>query len=49
VSFIEPVSEDEATGGTAELYEADLAEDGYVANLTRAFSHAPEVMERGAG
>jgi len=31
------------------MYEADLAEDGFVANLTRAFSHAPEVMDAWGG
>lgn len=43
--FIEPVSEEDASGATAEMYEADIAEDGWVSNVARAFSHAPEVMD----
>jgi uncharacterized peroxidase-related enzyme len=49
VPFIEPVPEDDASGATAEMYEADLAEDGYVSNVARAFSHGPEVMDAWAG
>jgi uncharacterized peroxidase-related enzyme len=45
VPFIEPVSEEDASGATAEMYEADIAEDGWVPNVARAFSHAPEVMD----
>jgi uncharacterized peroxidase-related enzyme len=45
VPFIEPVSEEDASGATAEMYEADIAEDGWVSNVARAFSHAPEVMD----
>lgn len=47
--FIEPVSDEDATGATAEHYAADRAEDGYVANMTRAFSHAPEVLDAWGG
>ena len=43
--FIDPIDEAEATGKVAELYEEDRADEGYVANLTRAFSHAPEVAD----
>ena len=43
--FIEPVPEDEVTGAAAEAYEADLAEGGYVSNVSRTFSHRPEVYE----
>ena len=43
MAFIETVGEDEAEGATAEWYAADLAEDGYVANSTKAFGHRPAV------
>ena len=43
MAFIETVPEDEAEGATAEWYAADLAEDGYVANSTKAFGHRPAV------
>jgi uncharacterized peroxidase-related enzyme len=49
VAFIEPISEDDATGATGAMYQADFAEDGYVSNVARAFSHAPEVMDAWAG
>jgi uncharacterized peroxidase-related enzyme len=49
VPFIEPVSEEDASGATAEMYEADIAEEGWVSNLARAFSHAPEVMDAWSG
>jgi uncharacterized peroxidase-related enzyme len=42
--FIRPLPDDEVTGAVAEAYEADLAEDGYVSNVSRAFSHRPEVL-----
>jgi hypothetical protein len=45
VGFIEALPEGEVTGAVAQAYEADLAEDGYVSNVTRAFSHQPEVYE----
>jgi alkylhydroperoxidase family enzyme len=45
VGFIEPVPEDEVTGAVAEAYEADVAKDGYVSNVSRALSHRPEVYE----
>jgi len=44
VGFIEPVPEEQVTGAVAEAYAADLAEDGYVSNVSRAFSHRPEVV-----
>jgi uncharacterized peroxidase-related enzyme len=49
VPFIEPVAEEDASGATAEMYEADIAEEGWVSNLARAFSHAPEVMDAWGG
>jgi uncharacterized peroxidase-related enzyme len=44
VPFIEPVPEGQVTGAVAEAYESDLAEDGYVSNVSRTFSHRPEVL-----
>ena len=44
MAFIETVPEDDAEGATAEWYAADLAEDGYVANSTKAFGHRPAVF-----
>ena len=44
MAFIEPISEEDAEGATAELYAADLDEDGYVANSTKAFGHRPAVF-----
>jgi uncharacterized peroxidase-related enzyme len=49
MAFIDPISEDEATGEVAEMYEDDRADQGYVANTTRAFSHRPQVLEAWAG
>jgi hypothetical protein len=45
VAFIEPVPEGQVTGAVAEAYAADLAEDGYVSNVSRTFSHRPDVLE----
>ena len=42
--FIRPLPDDEVTGVVAEAYEADLADDGYVSNVSRAFSHRPDVL-----
>ncbi|MGH2815954.1 MAG: carboxymuconolactone decarboxylase family protein [Actinomycetota bacterium] len=44
MAFIEPIPEEDAEGATAELYAADLDEDGYVANSTKAFGHRPAVF-----
>jgi uncharacterized peroxidase-related enzyme len=44
VPFIQPLPDDEVTGAAAEAYEADLAEDGYVSNVSRTFSHRPDVL-----
>jgi uncharacterized peroxidase-related enzyme len=44
MAFIEPVPEEDAVGATAEMYAADLDEDGYVANSTKAFGHRPAVF-----
>jgi uncharacterized peroxidase-related enzyme len=44
MAFIEPIPEGDAEGATAEMYAADLDEDGYVANSTKAFGHRPAVF-----
>ena len=44
MTFIETVPEDDAEGATAEMYAADLDEDGYVANSTKAFGQRPAVF-----
>jgi uncharacterized peroxidase-related enzyme len=44
VPFIEPLPDDEVTGALAAAYEADVAEDGYVSNVSRTFSHRPDVF-----
>jgi uncharacterized peroxidase-related enzyme len=44
VPFIRPLPDDEVTGAVAEAYKADLAEDGYVSNVSRTFSHRPDAL-----
>ena len=41
--YLPTVQPEEATGEVKEMYDADLAQKGYVANLTRAFSFRPDV------
>lgn len=43
--FIEPISDDAASGPIAELFAEDRADHGYVANYTRVFAHRPDVFE----
>jgi uncharacterized peroxidase-related enzyme len=43
MTFIETVSEDDATGATAEIYAADRELSGFLPNFTQAFSLRPEV------
>jgi uncharacterized peroxidase-related enzyme len=43
--FIRPIPEHEASDVVASRYAEDRAERGYVANMTQAFSHRPEVLE----
>ena len=43
MTFIKIVPEDQASGLLAELYDEERADDGYVWNGTKAFSHRPEV------
>jgi uncharacterized peroxidase-related enzyme len=44
MAFLEPIPEEDAEGATAEMYAADLDEDGYVANSTKAFGQRPAVF-----
>lgn len=43
MSYLATVPEGEADGPAAQLYADDLADQGYVANYTKTFSHRPEV------
>ena len=45
MAFIRTVAEDEAQGETAEIYTQAQATYGYVPNMTKIFSHRPEVMK----
>lgn len=42
--IIEPVSEDDATGITADLYAADLQSQGFIPRHTRAMALNPEAL-----
>ena len=42
--YIPTVPPEEAAGQVKELYDQELADQGYVANHTRAFSRRPEVL-----
>jgi uncharacterized peroxidase-related enzyme len=44
MAFIETVPENEATGELAELYQADLDDDGFVWSSTKAYSLRPEAL-----
>ena len=43
MTFIKTIPEDQASGLLAELYEEERADDGFVWNGTKAFSHRPEI------
>src|SRR3954453_19053148 len=43
MTFTHTISEAEATGAVADLYEAERAQVGHVRNLAKAFSIAPDV------
>ena len=43
MTFIETVSEDQAAGATADMYETDRQGLGYLPNFTQAFSLRPQV------
>jgi len=49
MAYIRTISEDEATGIVRQLYEQDLAADGYVGNTTKSLSLHPEIMTAWAG
>lgn len=44
MSFIDIISEEDATGELADIYRSDRAALGYVPNYTKAYSHRPAVM-----
>jgi len=43
--YLPTVPPEDATGEVKEMYDSDLAHQGYIANLTRAFSNRPDVMK----
>lgn len=43
MTFIETIPEDQASGAVAALYAEERAEDRFVWNATKAFSHRPDV------
>ncbi|MEX1125698.1 MAG: carboxymuconolactone decarboxylase family protein [Acidimicrobiia bacterium] len=45
MTFINTITEEEATGPAAQLYEEDRQDLGYVSNYTRLFAHRPAVYE----
>jgi uncharacterized peroxidase-related enzyme len=45
MAFISMIRDGEAEGPPADMYAADRAALGYVANYTRAFAHRPAVFE----
>jgi alkylhydroperoxidase/carboxymuconolactone decarboxylase family protein YurZ len=42
--YFPTISPEEAAGPVKELYDKELAHQGYVANYTRTFSRRPEVL-----
>jgi len=45
MTFIETISDGQASGAAAELYEEDRAAKGYVSNYTRLFAYRPDVYQ----
>ncbi len=43
--YIDPVSQEQATGALEEMYHQDLQKDGYVSNTTRSWAYRPEVYD----
>jgi uncharacterized peroxidase-related enzyme len=41
---LQPVADEKVEGKLRELYNQDLEKDGYVTNITRAWSYRPEMM-----
>jgi uncharacterized peroxidase-related enzyme len=44
MAFIDPISDEAASGVAAELFQTDRARLGYVSNYTRVFARRPEVF-----
>lgn len=49
MAFIKTISEDEAHGELADMYQKDIESKGYVPNYAKVFSHRPDVMKAWAG
>jgi uncharacterized peroxidase-related enzyme len=49
MSYIRVVEDDQASGRARELFDADLAKDGYVWNLTRLLALRPQVLDAWRG
>jgi hypothetical protein len=45
MTFIKTISEEEATGPAAEIYEEDREGRGYVSNYSRLFAYRPAAYE----
>ena len=45
LSYIQTVPHEEASGLLRELYDADLAANGFIPNYARAFSLRPQVYQ----
>jgi uncharacterized peroxidase-related enzyme len=45
MTFIRVIEDDQASGRARELFDADLAKDGYVWNLTRVLAIRPQVLD----
>lgn len=43
--FIRVIEDDQASGRARELFDADLAKDGYVWNLTRVLAIRPQALD----
>ncbi len=42
--YIQPIPDDKVEASLREVYDQDLAKDGYIWNTNRAWSHRPEMM-----
>jgi alkylhydroperoxidase family enzyme len=42
--LVPPLRDEDAQGVLRELYDKDVAADGYIPNTTRAWSHRPELF-----
>jgi len=41
---IQPIADENVEGTLRELYDLDLAKDGYITNITRSWSYRPDTM-----